>query len=121
MRRRAVGVLGVAVAAALLVSLPRTSHAEVFHDGEVLQAGEIELGFEGEFLFNDESKELENEALVYGHFGFGIGNKLDLAGKLSFFSEDTLFGGDLQYGPLEDGEGYPALSFYAGAHFVDKP
>lgn len=117
MRRLAV-VVGTLLAA---TSFPGSARAEVFHDGEVLTAGEFELGFEGEFLFNPAVKELENEALVYGHFGFGIGNKIDVAGRMSFFSDDTLFGGDVQYGPLDDGEGHPALSLYAGGHFFDVP
>jgi len=116
--RLAAVVVPVLVAFSLLSGSAR---AEVFHDAEALEAAEFELGFEGEFLFNDQASELENEALVYGHFGFGIGRGLDLAGRMSFFSEDTVFGGDLQYGPLDDGEGYPAFSVYAGGHFVDLP
>ena len=113
----------VVVGALLVVAwnLPGTARSEVFHDGEVLTGGEFELGFEGEFLFNPAVKELENETLVYGHFGFGIANKMDLAGKMSFFNEATYFGGDLQYGPLDNGSGHPALSFYAGGHFIDLP
>lgn len=107
--------------AGLQFSLPGVAGAEVFHDGEALDGGEFELGFEGEFLFNPAVKELENESLVYGHFGFGVSHNLDVAGRMSFFSDDTLFGGDLQYGPLDDGEGYPAFSVYAGGHFVDLP
>ena len=116
MRRPAVVPLLVA-----LLLLPTLARAEVFHDGEALGAGDFELGFEGEFLFNPAVKDLENETLVYGHFGFGIGQNIDLAGKMSFFSDDTYFGGDIQYGPLDDGEGYPAFSVYAGGHFVDLP
>jgi hypothetical protein len=112
--------VAVLVAGSLLC-LPEVARAEVFHDGEALDGGEFELGFEGEFLFNPAVKELENESLVYGHFGFGISHNLDLAGRMSFFSDDTLFGGDLQYGPLDDGEGYPAFSVYGGGHFVDLP
>lgn len=107
--------------AGMVAIAPSLARGEVFHDGEALEGGEFELGFEGEFLFNPAVKELENETLVYGHFGFGIGNKIDLAGRMSFFSDDTLFGGDIQYGPLDDGEGYPAFSVYAGGHFVDLP
>lgn len=116
MRRLAVVLAFVAAS-----SVPEIGHTEVFHDGEVLTSGEFELGFQGQFLFNPAVKDLENEALVYGHFGFGIGNKIDLAGRMSFFSDDTLFGGDIQYGALDDGEGHPALSLYAGGHFVDLP
>lgn len=118
--RLAAVVVPLLVAGSLFV-VAGSARAEVFHDAEALEAAEFELGFEGEFLFNDRASELENEALVYGHFGFGIGNKIDLAGRMSFFSDDTIFGGDIQYGPLDDGEGYPAFSVYAGGHFVDLP
>ncbi len=107
-------VLIVAFAASALRS--PSSRAEVFHDGEVLEGGTFSLGFEGEALFNPGT-----DTVVYGHLGAGIGKNIDLGFRVGFFQPTTYFGGDVQYGLLPDGEGYPALAVATGLHWIETP
>lgn len=104
-----------AVLTGVLLALSSTARAEVFHDGQVMQPGTFSLGFEGEAQFDPGTN-----ILTYAHLGIGLPSSIDFGAKVSFFdSQRTYFGGDVQWGLLDDGDGYPALSFYAGAHFVD--
>ena len=105
----------IAALLALFAWIP-PAHAEVFHDGEVLRAGKFRLGFEPQITFGPERTPGE-PFIGFTRFGFGIGKSADMEFTAGFFEDDTYFGLDVQFQMLRDGEGYPALSFTAGAHF----
>lgn len=108
--------LAVVLAAPFSLGISPHAHAEVFHDAQVLAPGTFSLGFEGESEF-----EPGWNNLVYAHLGVGLPGNLDLGMKVSFFDQATYFGADVQYGVLDDGEGFPALSIKAGGHWLDYP
>ncbi len=104
-----------AVLAVVLLAAPVSARGEVFHDGQVLEPGTFSLGFEGEAQFDPGTN-----YLTFAHLGIGLPGNIDVGGKVSFFdTQRTYFGGDVQWGLLDDGDGYPALSFFAGGHFID--
>ena len=111
-------VVAAVVALGALLASPwiPAARAEVFHDAEVLDPGNFSLGAEGEMLFDPGTN-----YLLYAHLGVGLGANADLGLKVSFFDDRTYFGGDLQYGLLGDGDGYPALSIWGGGHWIDVP
>lgn len=109
-------VPAVLAGALLAVAFSPEARAEVFHDAQVLEAGNFSLGAEGEVLFDPGTN-----YLLFAHFGVGLGANADLGLKVSFFDDRTYFGGDLQYGLLDDGDGHPALSVWAGGHWIDVP
>lgn len=109
---------GVALLAAvvLLGMLPATASAEVFHDGEVAEPGQFRLGFEGQLEFDPGT-----EQRVYLHGGVGLFNGGEFAVKVGLLNRDyNYFGGELHYGLLPNGDGYPALMAYVGGHWIDR-
>lgn len=109
-------VLAAPFLATVLLFPLRDARAEVFHDGQVLAPGDFALGFEGESQF-----EPGTNNLVFAHLGVGLPQNIDLGLKVSFFDRATYFGADVQYGLLDDGEGFPALSVKGGGHWYDYP
>jgi hypothetical protein len=101
-----------------VAAVSRPAGAEVFHDAEVKQPGNFEIGVEPQFEFDTETKP---DHRVYLRAGVGLFDRVELDAKVGLLNQYTnYFGGELRYGAIENGDGYPALMIYAGAHWIDR-
>ncbi len=94
----------------LFVMVSLLTNAQVFNTTDILEKGKISVGFEPAIFIQDGSDDFRS----FFHGGYGLGNKIDLAVKISPLSNDRYYGADLEYGYNE------TLSFSIGAHHYSK-
>ena len=100
---------------------PFVARGEVFHDAEVHAPGTFEVSIEGQDEFVEGNSNPGSDHHVIGHAGVVIFDRTEVHAKAAILNRDfNYFGGEIRYGALPNGDGYPALMVYAGAHWIDR-